>query len=166
MEAYFTKQMYGDNSIQYQGINAEVNLLKDKVQEMKNSPNLGSKSNILFAFKEMPDIAIKYLRAYREVEIQQEILEIVMPMYEQAKVEEQKSIPTVMIIDKAVPPQLKNSPKRSAIIVGILFLFLFLFIPIIYVGEKSITDQSPRNPLQIKVTNFYNRLIKIYRIKF
>ncbi len=44
-----------------------------------------------------------------------------MPMYEQAKVEEQKSIPTIMVIDKAVPPELKYSPKRSVIILGFSF---------------------------------------------
>ena len=81
------------------------------MQELKNSPNLGSSSNILFAFKDMPNIAMQYLRTYREVEIQQSILEIVMPMYEQAKVEEQKSIPTIMVMDKAVSPELKYSPK-------------------------------------------------------
>ena len=129
MEGYFMKQQYGENSPQYNGVLAEINLLKAKVQEMKDSPDLSSTSNILYPFKKMPDIALQYLRTFREVKIQQEIMEIVLPMYEQAKIEEQKSIPTVMVIDRAVPPQLKNSPKRGAIIVGIVFLFLFIFIP-------------------------------------
>lgn len=166
MEAYFMKQQYGVNSPQYNGVLAEINLLKAKVQEMKDSPNLSSTSNILYPFKEMPDIALKYLTTFREVKIQQEIMEIVMPMYEQAKVEEQKSIPTIMVIDKAVPPQLKNSPKRTVIILGILFLFSFILLPFVFMGEKAVTREEFRNPLQIKESNFFKKIINIYKIKF
>lgn len=166
MEFYFIRQQFGENTPQYQGVLAEINLLKNKIQELKNSPNLSSSSNILFPFKDMPDISIQYLRAFREVEIQQAILELVMPMYEQAKVEEHKSIPTILVVDEAVPPQLKYSPKRAAIILGMIFLFLFLFIPIVLVAEKSITRVKYENPLQIRTSNFFRNIIRLYRIKF
>jgi uncharacterized protein involved in exopolysaccharide biosynthesis len=55
---------------------------------------------------------IKYLRFYRDLEIQNKILEVILPMYEQAKVEEQKSIPSILFIDKAVPAEIKYGPKR------------------------------------------------------
>ena len=165
MESYFILQGFGENSPQFQAIQSEIKLLKNKVQELKNSTDLNSSSNVLFPFKEMPDIAIKYLRAYREVEIQQSILEIVMPMYEQAKVEEQKSIPTIMVIDKAIPPQLKYSPKRSTIVLGVLFLFILMLIPFVYIGEKSLKRAKPENPLQIKEANLFKNIIKFYRIR-
>jgi capsule polysaccharide export protein KpsE/RkpR len=145
---------------------SEIKLLKDKVQEIKNSPNLSATSNVLFPFKEMPNIAIQYLRTYREVEIQQSILEIVMPMYEQAKVEEQKSMPTIMLMDEATVPELKHSPKRSVIILGVLFLVLFILLPFVFLGEKAVSRELFQNPLQIKEANFFNRILKIYRIKF
>lgn len=165
MQAFFIKQQYGESSPQYHGVLAEINLLKAKVQQLKSSPNLSSVSNILYPFKEMPDIAIQYLRNYREVKIQQEIQELVLPMYEQAKVEEQKSIPTVMVIDKAVPPQLKDSPKRTVIVLGILFLFSFILIPFVFIAEKGITREQFENPLQAKESKFFKKIIKIYRMK-
>ena len=166
MEAYFIEQTYGKNSIQYATAAAEIDLLKKKVQELKNSNELSSSSNILYAFKNMPNIAIEYLRAFREVTIQESILEIVMPMYEQAKVEEQKSIPTIMTIDRAVPPQLKYSPKRAVIILGLLFLFSFFLVPTVFWGEKVLSRDKPENPLQVKESNFFTRIVKIYRLKF
>ena len=166
MESFFVLQGYGENSPQYQGIKSEIKLLKDKVQEIKNSPNLSATSNVLFPFKDMPNIAIQYLRTYREVEIQQSILEIVMPMYEQAKVEEQKSMPTIMLMDKATVPELKHSPKRSVIILGVLFLVLFILVPFVFWGEKSAAREKFVNPLQEKEANFFKRILKIYRIKF
>ena len=165
IQAFFMKQQYGDTSPQYKGLLAEVDLLKSKVMELKNSPNLSATSNVLFPFKELPDIAIQYLRNYQAVKIQQEILEIVMPMYEQAKVDEQKSIPTIMVVDKAVPPELKYGPKRAVIIGGTFFLALFLFIPFIFWAESAHTRDKFRNPLQSKEANFVKRLIKIYRMK-
>ncbi len=166
VEAYFIEQTYGKNSIQYAGVAAEIELLKKKVQDLKNSSDLSSSSNILFPFKNMPDIAIDYLRAFREVTIQESILEIVMPMYEQAKVEEQKSIPTILLIDQAVPPQLKYSPKRAVIILGLLFLFSFFLLPTVFWGEKVLNRIEPENPLQVKESNFFKRIVKIYRLKF
>jgi len=166
MQAFIIAQQYGKNSPQYLTVESEVKLLKKKVEELKNSSKLSSTSNVLFSFKDMPTIAIQYLRNYREVEIQQSIMEIVMPMYEQAKVEEQNSVPTVMVVDKAVPPELKYSPKRAVIIIGLILLFAFMFIPMVFWGEKSINRKNFRNPLQKKEAKFFNGIIKIYRMKF
>ncbi len=166
IQAYFMKQQYGVNSPQYNGVMAEVNLLKDKVMQLKDSPSLSATSNVLFPFKEMPDIAIQYLRNYQEVKVQQEIMEIVMPMYEQAKVDEQKSIPTIMVLDKAVPPELKYGPKRAVIILGAFFLILFMIIPFVFWAEGAASRDNFRNPLQSKEAGFAKKLIKIYRMKF
>lgn len=164
MESYFILQGYGEDSPQYKGIQMEIKLLKDKVQEIKNSPNLRSSSNILFPFKEMPNIAIQYLRAYREVEIQQSILEIVMPMYEQAKVEEQKSIPTMLFVDKAIPPQLKYRPQRSFIIIGFFALSLFLLLPFVFRMEKITFNYKPYNAIEEFELKFYSRIQKLFRV--
>lgn len=165
MESYFMIQQYGESSPQYQGILAEITLLRKKVQELKSSTDLASTSNILFSFKQMPDISIKYLRLFREVEIQQAILEIVMPMYEQAKVEEQKSIPTVLVIDKAVPPQLKYTPKRLFIISIFFFIGLFILLPFIFWGEKLASQTNFLNPLQQKLSASIIKIKNFYRIK-
>ena len=166
MESFFVLQGFGENSPQYQGIKSEIKLLKDKVQEIKNSPSLSATSNVLFPFKNMPNIAIQYLRTYREVEIQQSILEIVMPMYEQAKVEEQKSMPTIMLMDKAIAPELKHSPKRSVIILGVVLLFFLFLLPVTFWAENALNREVNRNPLQIKEANLFNRVVKVYRMKF
>ena len=165
VEAYFIEQTYGINSIQYAGVKAEIDLLKRKVQELKNSKDLSSGSNILYPFKQMPNIAIEYLRVFREVTIQESILEIVMPMYEQAKVEEQKSVPTILMIDQAVPPQLKFSPKRSVIVLGIFLLFLFILLPVVFWGEKVLTREKQENPLQEKEFALFSRVKKFYKLK-
>lgn len=166
MEAFFTRQQFGESSPQYQGAQAQVKLLKDKVLELKKADQLSETSNVLFPFKEIPDISINYLRNFRNVEIQNKILEFILPIYEQAKVEEQKSIPTIAVLDKAVAPGLKDSPKRSFIILSLVFLSVFVMIPMIYIGEGSLRKTIYRNPLEIKGANLFRKLTKIYRLKF
>jgi capsule polysaccharide export protein KpsE/RkpR len=165
ISANFIKQQYGENSPQYAGINAEVNLLRAKVHELKNSDKLSSESNVLFPFKHVPDMAMQYLRFYRELEIQSKIMEIILPMFEQAKVEEQKSIPTIVALDKAVPPQLKESPKKAFIIAAVLSLAFFIFILVVYSAENSYNRKIFSNPLQEKGYKFAKGLKKLYRIK-
>ncbi len=164
MESFFIKGQFGEKSPQYMGIQQEIKLLRNKVDELKNSTKLSENSNVLFAFNKMPDIAIEYLRSFREVEVQQAILEILMPMYEQAKVEEQKSIPTVVVIDNAVPPQLKYGPKKAVIILGLFFLALFFFIPFVFFIESFSKFTDSKSKLSTKLFNFSMATKKLYRI--
>ncbi len=163
--AYFMKMQYGENSPAYQGTLAEINLLKSKVDELKTADKLTDESNVFFPFKKGPEMTINYLRLYREVEIQSKILEIVLPMYEQAKVDEQKSIPTISVLDKAAIPQLKHSPKRSLIILGIAFPILIILLLLAFRGEKLYHLKEYNNLLIEKEANFYKRIVSFYKIK-
>ncbi|MGE5432802.1 MAG: GumC family protein [Syntrophomonadaceae bacterium] len=165
MAAFFTKQQYGENSPQYQGVEAQVKMLRAKVSELKNANRLSSESNVLFPFKQAPDISINYLRSYREVEIQQKIMEVILPMYEQTKFEEQKSLPAVQVVDKAYPPQLKYAPKKALIILTITFIAAFFFIAIAYKGEGALKRYEYRNPLEESETKFFRKISKIFKIK-
>lgn len=118
-------QQFGENSPQVLMIESQIQLWKQKIQELKSAERLTNPSNVFLPFKQVPELSLSYFRLFREIEIQSQILEVVLPMYEQAKVEEQKSTPSVMILDKAVPPQLKDSPKRMFIVGAGFFLMLF-----------------------------------------
>lgn len=163
--AYFMKMQYGENSPVYQGTLAEISLLKNKVDELKKADKLTDESNVFFPFKKGPEMAIDYLRLYREVEIQSKILEIVLPMYEQAKVDEQKSIPTISVLDKAGIPQLKHSPKRSLFILGIAFPIFIILLLLAFRGEKLYHLKEYDNLLIEKEANFYKRIVSFYKIK-
>ena len=159
-----TSKEFGENSPQYQTALSELNIIKQKVQELKQSSDVSKNSNIFLPFKELPNISINYLQIYREVEIQSKILEVILPMYEQAKVEEVKNIPTVIVIDKASVPQIKYRPKRSFIVLSVILLCLFFLIPLIY-RIQTILHREPFNPLEQKELKIYRKLAHIFRIK-
>ncbi len=164
--AELIKTQYGEDSPSYLPIKEQVDFLKRKISDLKNSTKLSNNSNVLLPFKSLPELSMQYLRDFRELEIQQKILEVTLPLYEQAKVEEQKSIPTIMVLDKAVPPQIKNAPKRATITIVILLLIFFVLLPVIFRGEKALTRSVHSNSLEVSEFKFFNKVKKIYRLKF
>jgi uncharacterized protein involved in exopolysaccharide biosynthesis len=159
-------KQFGENSPNYPLIKNQVDFLRKKVNEIKNSSKLSSDSNVLLPFKNMPELSIQYLRDYRELEIQQKILEVILPLYEQAKVEEQKSIPTIMVLDKAVTPQIKNGPKRATITIIISLLVLFVLLPIVFRSEKVLMRGVHKNSLEELENRLLKKIRKLYSLKF
>ncbi|MBM3291576.1 hypothetical protein FJY84_02745 [Candidatus Bathyarchaeota archaeon] len=95
--------------------------------------------------KGIPERGIESLRLYREVLIQQKIIEILFPLYEQAKIEEQKEIPIIVVLDKAKPAEKKDKPKRSILVLlicsGCLAITLFsIFSYEIFWKSENIQD--------------------------
>ena len=85
---------------------------------------------------EIPEVGRQYVDLEMERTIQQAILEIVGPMYEQAKLQEEKDARAVQILDEAIPPAKKAGPKRtfivlfagiSAFILACLFVLLWVW---------------------------------------
>jgi len=80
-----------------------------------------------------PNLGVQSFRLYRDLLIQQKILEFLIPLYEQARVEEHRDIPVMLVLDRAVPPERKARPQRL-MIVGIAFLSsLILVVAIILI---------------------------------
>ena len=69
-----------------------------------------------------PDLAMRSARLMREVEVQGKLLEILVPQYEQARMEESKNIPTLQVIDEPKVPLNKAKPKRMLIVLGAVFM--------------------------------------------
>ncbi|GJQ20368.1 MAG: transport-related membrane protein [Bacteroidia bacterium] len=82
---------------------------------------------------EIPDVTLEHVRLYRNIQIQARILEMLLPLYEQAKLDERKALPSVVVLDRAVPPERKAKPKRAILVlsavfsVGVLSLVGFVF---------------------------------------
>jgi uncharacterized protein involved in exopolysaccharide biosynthesis len=163
--AEIIKNQYGVDSPNYLSALKQMEFLKNKINELKNAEVLSYTSNILFPFSKIPDITIEYFRVYREIELQSKIMEFILPLYEQAMVDEQKSIPTLIVLDKAVPPELKHSPKKAFIILLLTFLGFFVHLPFIFLGEKLITTNVSLNEIELKTRIFYQKVTKLYRLR-
>ncbi len=82
--------------------------------------------DLFFPLDDLPDLGLQYIRLYREVVLQETIMEFLIPQYEQAKIQEVKDTPSLQVLDKAVTPIRKHRPKRAMIVVFFSFLSVIL----------------------------------------
>jgi uncharacterized protein involved in exopolysaccharide biosynthesis len=125
------KQTYGKDHPLSTTAEIEMNELKKKIEMLNKGTDSSQKDvKLLIPFKQAPELGNQYLKIYRNLEIQYKILEFVQPLYEQAKVEEARNTPSVIILDKAGPADRKAKPKGSlfALIGFVSSLLIGLFI--------------------------------------
>lgn len=85
--------------------------LREKIRSLNTGTDSKNDVKVLIPFRQAPDLGTAYIRLFREVEIQYKILQFVGPLYEQAKVEEQRATPSVIVLDTASVPERKAKPK-------------------------------------------------------
>ncbi|MGE5458682.1 MAG: Wzz/FepE/Etk N-terminal domain-containing protein, partial [Methanococcaceae archaeon] len=84
-------------------------------QEFNKFKQQGGGDQVLLPVSSLPEKTKNYVRYLRNVEVYNTILEFVVPLYEQAKFEEQKDIPVLQVIDYGAIPEKKAAPPRSLI---------------------------------------------------
>ena len=107
----------------------------DVIADEKNGKNKANNIELFIPLNDVPDLGLKYLRFFREVKLQQKIQEFLLPQYEQAKIQEAKDTPTVQILDKAIAPIKRSSPKRTLMVLFGGFLSLLMSVCLIFIFE-------------------------------
>ncbi len=118
---------------------------KSKVQEMRKQVRRfeqgGLNSDIIIPFEKMPDVGMEYMRLYRNVLIQTKIVEFLTTQYEQAKIQEAKDTPMLLVLDKARVPEWKAKPKRLFIILGGMLVGFFVSVALIFLYRETQTAE-------------------------
>jgi capsule polysaccharide export protein KpsE/RkpR len=133
----------------------EIDEFRNKLSQMNSGGHVSKDEiNIFIPFSKMPDLGGEYVRRFREVEIQYKILQFITPIYEQAKVEEQRNTPSVVVLDYAVPAERKTTPKRLLIIlggffVGLISAFLYAISVDRWMNEKRMNTSFYQSSLQL-----------------
>jgi uncharacterized protein involved in exopolysaccharide biosynthesis len=98
----------------------------------------------VLSLNSLPETSLEFLRRYREVEINNLLIEYVIPLYEQAKIEEKKDYPVLQVIDFAKPPAKKSYPPRTLFaFVGALSVTLLVYV-LLRVRHAMINITDPR----------------------
>ena len=73
------------------------------------------------------------VKSYRDVKVQEAMLEVLIKQYELARVDEAKEGPLLQQVDVAVAPERKSKPKRAMIVLVAAFAGLFLGVLVAFV---------------------------------
>ncbi len=164
LEVDFLKISQGENSPSLESAQQQVGLLKKKINNNTSGKANTNESIIYYSFKNIPELQMNYIRLFREIEIQTKLLEFTLPMYEQAVMEELKDVPTIIILDSPLTPEMKDSPKKAFIILAVGFLFLFFYIFFVFRAELILTKKKELNLVEEKEHSFYSRIVGYYKL--
>ena len=89
-------------------------------------------------FDNFPDLGMENARLIRELTIQNTLLELLLPQYETARLEESKNIPTLQVIDEPKVAINKTKPIRSLIVIASVIMAFLLSIVYIYLDYYSV----------------------------
>lgn len=101
-----------------QRMSAEVAALRDELGRMESSPAGDKASPLDMPVNKLSAAGIEYVRARRELKIQEALLEGMIRQYEIAKLDEAKEGPVLQRVDIAQPPDRKSKPVRSLIVLA------------------------------------------------
>jgi uncharacterized protein involved in exopolysaccharide biosynthesis len=82
------------------------------------------------------------VKSYRDVKVQEAMLEVLIRQYELARVDEAKEGPLIQQVDEATPPERKSKPKRAQFVLVADFAGLFLGVLVAFVRRALKKAQS------------------------
>lgn len=161
------KQTYGNDHPMTATTKIELSELEKKIDQLNAGTDKSQQDvKLLIPFKQAPELGNEYLKIYRNLEIQYKILEFIQPLYEQAKIEEVRNTPSVLVLDKAAPPDRKAKPKGSiyalvSFVSSTVMGFFLVFVKELFTKMKA-QDPGRHNYifLQLKSDLRKLRLIK------
>ena len=108
--------------------------LRKKLSELKQEYDkfeIGTE-DYLIAFEDVPELSKEFANLWREVKIQNEIYLLLQQQYYKEKIQENRDLPTIEVLDEAIPPLKASAPRLiySTVLSGI---FTFLIVSLYYI---------------------------------
>jgi uncharacterized protein involved in exopolysaccharide biosynthesis len=83
-----------------------------RMQQRNHSPGFGD-----MGLEDVPGAGLEYLRAEHELKYRQAIFDLLIKQYDAARLDESKDAAIIQVVEPAIEPDRKSSPKRAMILV-------------------------------------------------
>jgi tyrosine-protein kinase Etk/Wzc len=127
----FFKSQYGEDDPRSIAQKEIIGNITSKINSIENNPGFAGN----FALKDAAGVAGKYLRMYTEIETFSKVKAFLLPLLEQARLDETRNVPSAYVLDIAIPPSEKSKPRRTLISAGAFagtFVLLIMIILLRY----------------------------------
>ena len=97
-------------------------------------------------------LQLEAVKSYRDMKVQEAMLEVLIKQFELARVDEAKEGPLIQVVDVASPPERKSKPKRALIVLtsAIAGLFVSLLLAFLKVSLSNM-GQTPQGLEQMRL---------------
>ena len=105
-------------------LNSELRAMRGELARLESAQGGSPGSAVDLPVGKLPEAAVDYVRARRELKLQETLLEGMVRQYELAKLDEAKEGPSLQQVDIAQPPDHKSKPARAVIVLASALLAL------------------------------------------
>jgi uncharacterized protein involved in exopolysaccharide biosynthesis len=116
------REIYSDDNIKVRALRARIGELEGQLKKLMGAPGTattdasGPASAAYPSMRSLPVLGYQYADLYRQSKIQETVYEFLTQQYELAKIQEAKELPTVRVMDVAVPAERKSGPIRTLVV--------------------------------------------------
>jgi uncharacterized protein involved in exopolysaccharide biosynthesis len=116
------REIYTDNNPRTRTVKARIDELQRQLDKLGGKGESATDvtdvpgESFYPSIRKLPLLGVAYADLYRQMRIQEAVLETLTKEYEMAKVQEAKEIPTVKVLDEANVPDKKSFPPRTLIV--------------------------------------------------
>ncbi len=140
------QQLYSDDNVRVRTLKARMGELQAQLRKLQGGGGSNSAPTPGDApypsLRALPGLNYRYLDLYRQTKTQEAVYDFLTQQYEMAKLQEVKELPTVRVMDRAVPPERKSGPVRSLIV--LLSVFLGMALASFWIIERHRWQQLPQ----------------------
>ena len=128
-------------------MNSELRALRSELARMESSQGGNAGSAVDMPVGKLPEAAIDYVRARRELKLQEVLLESMIRQFEAAKLDEAKEGATLQQVDIALPPDHKSKPSVALIAIASSLLALLATTAWVFMRRYMLWSRE-QNPEQ------------------
>ena len=116
-------------------LNSELRAMRVELARMESRQGGSEGSAVDLPVGKLPEAGIEYVRARRELKLQETLLETMIRQFEAAKLDEAKEGPALQQVDIALPPDRKSKPSVTLIVLASAALAFLLSTAYVLVGR-------------------------------
>lgn len=144
----FLESTVSTSNQQYQQTRLELESINNKLASLYQDDN---NENFILNFANLSDVGLTYAELVKKIEIQTEVLRFIVPLLEQARMEEVKALPIVSVLDEPVVPEKKDYPPRTLIVLlagmtAVILVSIYYTIKLSFTKNKHWFDSLKNKP--------------------
>lgn len=128
------------NSARMQTLRAQLDEVKRELKKYDE----GGISDYVMAFKDVPALSRQLASRLREVKLLETLSAYLRQQLEQERINEQRDLPSLQVLDPAIVPEKRSSPGRLSML--LLGFFSGFLISVIYVSIRNYYAHVESNP--------------------
>lgn len=144
VEIKVMKSFSTSNNPDLQKAEGALRALRTEVKKMEEQG--GSGNDPLMPTGRMPAVGLEYMRTMRDIKFNETLYELLSKQYELAKLDEAKQVSSIQVVDKAIPMDKRDSPKRAKLLILITFAgFVMSVFAAFFVEARQKLAEDPEN---------------------